>query len=452
MKFFYSINPYDQQVLEEHPVMDAAAVGDALAAAEKGWQHWKALTPARRAPYLLAFARQLEQNKEDYARLMAREMGKVLREGRAEIEKCIVACRYFAEQAESFLADEEVPSEATRSWISYEPLGVILGIMPWNFPFWQVLRAAVPALMAGNAFLLKHAPNVCQCSKALEHAFREAGMPEGVFQSLIIDTDLTETVLAHPVVRGVTLTGSERAGSAVAALAGKHIKKTVLELGGSDPFIVLEDAPLAEAAAVALQSRMQNAGQSCIAAKRLVITERIYDDFVQALLDGLQQYRQGNPLDSDITTGPMARLDLADKLEDQQNRSVALGAHVLAGGQRQGCNYAPTLLDAVTPLQPAFTEELFGPVGVLIRVRDEEQAVALANQSAYGLGATIWTADRQRGERLARRLECGGVFINSLMRSDVRFPFGGMKRSGYGRELGRYGMLEFVNIKTIYIN
>ncbi|MCS6991935.1 MAG: NAD-dependent succinate-semialdehyde dehydrogenase [Chitinophagales bacterium] len=449
---FYSINPYNQQVFAEHPVTDVRGIGQALEAATQGWLHWKNLPVSRRGLYLQALADELEKAKEELALLMAKEMGKVLREGRAEIDKCVTACRYFAEHAELFLRDEPISCEAQRALVCYEPLGIILGIMPWNFPFWQVLRAAAPALMAGNVFLLKHAPNVCACSKRLEQLFQQADFPEGVFQALIIDVDQVPQIIAHPLVRGVTLTGSERAGAAVASLAGVHIKKTVLELGGSDPFLVLDDAPLEEAAQVALQSRLQNAGQSCIAAKRLLVAESIYKPFVDLLLEGLKQFRQGNPLEEGVALGPMARLDLAEKLEQQQNRSVQMGAQVLAGGQRHGCNYAPTLLASVHTDQPAFQEELFGPVAVVIPVRDDAQAVALANQSRYGLGATIWTRNRQRAEQLARRLECGGVFVNTLMRSDVRFPFGGMKSSGYGRELGRHGMLEFTNIKTIYIN
>lgn len=452
MKAFVSVNPFNQQVLAEHPLMDDAALQQALAVAATGWRQWRSWKPAQRAELLLQLAHHLEEEKESLARLMASEMGKVLREGRAEIEKCATACRYYAEHGEAMLRDEPVASEARQSMVSHEPLGIILGIMPWNFPFWQVLRAAVPALMAGNAFLLKHAPNVTLCSKALARLFQEAGFPEGVFQSLIIDVDQVEAVIAHDLVRGVTLTGSERAGSAVAALAGKYIKKTVLELGGSDPFIVLEDADIAEAATVAVQSRMQNAGQSCIAAKRFIVLHAVYDAFVAEAIQRLKALRQGDPLNEATTMGPMARLDLAQQLEAQQRASLQKGATILYGGTSEGCNYAPTLLANVQPGQPAFDEELFGPLGVLLAAADDADAVALANRSRYGLGATIWTADRRRGECLARQLECGGVFVNSLMRSDVRFPFGGMKRSGYGRELSRHGLLEFTNIKTIYIN
>jgi succinate-semialdehyde dehydrogenase/glutarate-semialdehyde dehydrogenase len=323
--------------------------------------------------------------------------------------------------------------------------------MPWNFPFWQVFRFAAPSLMAGNVGLLKHASNVSRCSLTIEKIFWEAGFPEGAFQSLLVDSKGVDPIIANDHVAAVTLTGSEFAGAKVAASAGKNLKKTVLELGGSDPFIVLEDADLDVAARVATQSRMQNAGQSCIAAKRFIVVQSVHDAFLERFRKNVEALRQGNPLKDDTTTGPLARLDLAEDLEKQMKDSLSSGARLVTGGKRDGANYQPAILGEVSPGMPAFDEEMFGPVAALIPVRDEKQAVDIANQNRYGLGASVWTRDRDRGESVARQIESGCVFVNSLMRSDQRLPFGGIKKSGYGRELSELGIKEFMNAKTIFV-
>jgi succinate-semialdehyde dehydrogenase/glutarate-semialdehyde dehydrogenase len=378
-------------------------------------------------------------------------MGKVLKEAQGEIEKCAEACHYFAEQAETFLKDQMIKTEASKSFVCFQPLGPVLAIMPWNFPFWQVFRFAAPSLMAGNVGLLKHAGNVSQCSLAIESIFREAGFPEGAFQSLLIDSKRVEAVITHDHVAAVTLTGSELAGTKVAAAAGKNIKKTVLELGGSDPFVVMEDADFDLAAKIATQSRMQNAGQSCIAAKRFIVMEKVLDDFLQRFKTNVESLRQGNPMLKDTTTGPLARLDLAEDLEAQMNNSMSAGARLITGGKREGANYQPAILQDVVPGMQAFDEEMFGPVAAIISVKNEKHAIEMANQNRYGLGASVWTKDRERGERIARQIESGCVFVNSLMRSDQRLPFGGIKKSGYGRELSELGIKEFMNAKTVYV-
>jgi len=451
MKTFKSINPFDQSVIAEHELMIEEQLDDALAKADLAFLHWRKFSFAQRGNLFRQLAKVLRNRKEEFAKLMTLEMGKIIKESRAEIEKSANACDYYADHGEEIMRDEMISSEARKSLVVFEPIGAVFAIMPWNFPFWQVIRAAAPTLMAGNVILLKHAPNVCGCSKAIEKAFHEAGFPEGVFQSLIADVDVTEKIISHVIVQGVTITGSEPAGSSVASLAGKHIKKSVLELGGSDPLIILEDADLDKAAKVGLQSRMQNAGQSCIAAKRFIILEKVRDEFIQKLLSSVRNLKQGNPLNEDVTAAPMARLDLAEKLEEQEQKSVYDGAEIIVGGHRDGCNFEPSLLDYVRPGMPAFNEELFGPVASIITAKDEHEAIFLANINRYGLGAAVWTKDLERGERIGRQINSGSVFINSLVKSDPRFPFGGVKKSGYGRELSKYGMHEFVNVKTIFI-
>jgi succinate-semialdehyde dehydrogenase/glutarate-semialdehyde dehydrogenase len=451
MKTFKSINPFDQSVIEEYELITDQQLDDSLAKAELAFLHWRKFSFAERSKLFHQLAKVLRDKKEELAKLMTLEMGKIIKESRAEIEKCANCCDYYADHGEEFMRDEAIKTEAKKSLVAFEPIGAVFAIMPWNFPFWQVIRAASPTLMAGNVMLLKHAPNVSGCSKAIEKIFLEAGFPEGVFQSLIVDIDVTEKIISHVIVQGVTLTGSEIAGSSVGSLAGKHIKKSVLELGGSDPLIILDDADLDKAVKIGLQSRMQNAGQSCIAAKRFIILEKVKDEFIQKMSDGVQKLKQGNPLDETFTTGPMARLDLAEKLEKQETASVREGAVMIAGGERNGCNFQPSLLDYVRPGMPAFNEELFGPVAAIITAKDEDDAIFLANINRYGLGAAIWTGDSERGERIGRQINSGSVFINSLVKSDPRFPFGGVKKSGYGRELSKYGMHEFVNVKTIFI-
>ncbi len=448
---FTSVNPFTQEVLAEYPVMNDEAVEQHIAKAATAFHEWKNWSFERRAEILRGVATLMRRDQLALATLITREMGKILSESMAEIEKCAGTCVYYADHAGAFLADELMDGGYTRSFVSYEPLGIVLAIMPWNFPFWQVFRYAAPTLMAGNAGLLKHAPNVTGCALAIEKLFREAGAPEGLFKSLVIDTPAVETILSHDHVHAVTLTGSERAGGAVAALAGKNIKKSVMELGGSDAFIVLPDADLSKAVQVALQSRMQNAGQSCIAAKRFIVLDAVMNDFRSELLAGIKKIKQGDPFDPATNMGPMARTDLAQALEKQLASSVSKGAILGTGGIRNGCNFQPSLLLDVVEGMPAFDEETFGPLAAVIHAKDESDAIRLANDSRYGLGGSIWTKDTGKGIHLARQMNTGAVFINTLVKSDPRLPFGGVKKSGYGRDLGRHGILEFVNAKTIAV-
>ncbi len=446
-----SINPFDQALLGEYPEDDERAVNKKLDAAITTSRSWRQERFSTRSALMKKAGDVLNANKDKYARIISTEMGKVLRESLGEVEKCANACYYFAERAEEFLRDEMIATDAAKSYVAWQPLGAVLAIMPWNFPFWQVFRFAAPSLMAGNVGLLKHASNVTQCSLAIESVFREAGFPDGCFQSLLIGSDKVDLVIADDRIAAVTLTGSEFAGTKVAASAGKHLKKTVLELGGSDPFVVLDDADLDLAARIATQSRMQNAGQSCIAAKRFIVLQSIREDFLERFTRNVEALRQGNPLQEGVTTGPLARVDLAQDVENQMKKSVSAGARLTTGGGREGANYKPAILDEVAPGMPAFDEELFGPVASVITARDEKHAVALANQNRYGLGASVWTRDPARGEHVALQIESGCVFVNSLMRSDQRLPFGGIKKSGYGRELSELGIKEFMNAKTIYV-
>lgn len=448
---FQSINPFDGSLVAEYPSHNPQQVVAALQAADRAFADWRKRPMAERAGYLRKTAEVLRARQAEWARLLTLEMGKSSTEAKAEIEKCAACCAYYAEHGPAMLARQSLPSEARESFVRFDPLGAVLAVMPWNFPFWQVIRFAAPTLLAGNVGLLKHASNVSGVALALAEAFREAGVPEGVFQSLLIDTDAVGKLIAEPVIKAVTLTGSEKAGMSVAAAAGKALKKTVLELGGSDPFIVLEDADVAEAAKVALQSRFQNAGQSCIAAKRFIVVPAVHDDFVEAMRAGLAAYQPADPLLETTKMGPMARLDLAETLEKQIRESVAKGASLLAGGEREGCLVQPTILTNVQPGQPAFDEETFGPLAAIVRARDESHAVQLANQSNYGLGSAVWTRDLDRAKRLAAEIESGAVFVNSLVRSTFGLPFGGVKQSGYGRELSEFGIREFVNIKTVFV-
>lgn len=446
-----SLNPFDQSLLAEFDEHDERALHQKLDAAQKAFYSWKRESFVRRGELMKRAAHLLRRDKSKLSRIISTEMGKVLKEADAEIDKCANACDFFAEHAERFLKDQEIKTDASRSFVTHQPLGPVLAIMPWNFPFWQVFRFAAPSLMAGNVGLLKHAGNVSQCSLAIEHVFTEAGFPAGVFQSLLIAGDKVDVIIADDRLAAVTLTGSERAGSSVAASAGKNLKKTVLELGGSDPFIVLEDADLDLAARIATQSRMQNAGQSCIAAKRFIAVKAVRENFLERFQKNVEALRQGDPLREETTTGPLARLDLAEDLEKQVSKSIASGSRVITGGQRHAANYQPAILDNVSPGMPAFDEEIFGPVAACITARNENEAIELANRHRYGLGASVWTKDPERGERVGREIESGNVFVNALMRSDQRLPFGGIKKSGYGRELSELGIKEFMNAKTIFI-
>jgi succinate-semialdehyde dehydrogenase/glutarate-semialdehyde dehydrogenase len=449
-----SINPYTGRVLRRFPAFTWPKTERMLSQAHRAAATWQRTTFAERARVLTQAAALLRERQNDLARLMALEMGKPVTDGRAEVEKCAVCCEYYAAHGEGFMADEVIETDAGRSFISHQPLGVVLAVMPWNFPFWQVVRFIAPALMAGNVGLLKHASNVPQCALALEKIFHDAGLPAACFRALLIGSDLVEKLVQDDRVRAVTLTGSELAGAAVAAVAGAHIKKTVLELGGSDAFIVLADADLEAAARTAAQSRMTNSGQSCIAAKRFIVEKSVVKHFIQMLKQHLEQMQTGDPLEDATQYGPLARPDLADELTQQVQDSIAQGAKAeLPGGQdRAGTAlFRPMILSNVKPSQRAYAEELFGPVALVITARDADDAVRIANDSRFGLGAAIWSRDLPRAEELARRVESGAVFVNGLVKSMPELPFGGVKKSGYGRELSHLGMREFVNQKSIWI-
>lgn len=448
---FTSINPYTQKPIKTYRADSASAIERKLKQADRAFADWSALSIRERADYLRKVGQYLADNKQPYGELMTAEMGKTLREAVSEVDKCATTCTFYADHADAFLADQRIESDAQTSFVTYQPLGPVLAIMPWNFPFWQVMRFAIPGLIAGNVGLLKHAPNVSGCSLAIEDAFRACGLPIGVFQSLLVDVPAVDSLLSDKRVKAVTLTGSGRAGSSVASIAGREIKKSVLELGGSDALLVLADADLDKAAETAVKSRMQNAGQSCIAAKRFIVEKAVKKPFTERLLHHIGQIKQGDPMDNATTMGPMARLDLADAIERQYQATLAKGAKRLAGGNRNQCNVQPMLLDKVKPGMAAFDEETFGPLAVLVDAKDEAEAVRLANQSDFGLGSAIWTQDLDRADRLARQIQAGSVFVNGLMRSDARIPFGGIKQSGFGRELSEAGIKEFVNVKTIWV-
>jgi succinate-semialdehyde dehydrogenase / glutarate-semialdehyde dehydrogenase len=409
---------------------------------------------ASRARMMARAAEILESEKEEFGRLMTTEMGKPLRAAIEEAAKCAWGCRFYAEKAAEFLADELIPTGATRSFVRYQPLGPVLAVMPWNFPFWQVFRFAAPALMAGNVCLLKHASNVPQCAIAIEEIFRRAGFPEGAFQTLLIGSDQVKRILDNPRVAAVTLTGSEAAGRSVASAAGERIKKTVLELGGSDPFIVMPSADIKEAAKTAVKARVINNGQSCIAAKRFIVAEEIADEFERRFVEGMESLKVGDPMDEATDIGPLATEDMLETLKEQVRETVAQGARILTGGgplTRPGYYFAPTILTDIHMDSPAYIEELFGPVASLFRVRDLGEAIRLANDTTFGLAASAWTNDGEERDRLIDEIEAGLVFINAMVASDPRLPFGGVKSSGYGRELSREGIREFVNIKTVWI-
>jgi len=452
-----AVNPANGETLEEYPEMSGSEVEEILEGAHQAQRDWRATAFFHRAQRMNRAAQILRERSEDYAGLMTREMGKPLREARGEVEKCAWVCEYYAENAEAQLAPEPVdtPDTEANTYVAFRPIGVVLAIMPWNFPFWQVFRFAAPNLMAGNAGILKHAPNVPGCALAIEQVFHEAGFPPEIFRSVIVDLDLTQTIIEHPLIRGVTLTGSVGAGKAVAAQAGGQIKKTVLELGGSDPYIILEDADLDAAVEICVTSRMLNSGQSCIAAKRFLVVEPLREEFERRMVERMGQAVMGDPMDEDTTLGPQARPDLRDQLHRQVRESVEEGARLLLGGELPegpGAFYPATVLADVEPGMPAYHEELFGPVASIIGVGDEREAMRIANDTAFGLGAAVFTADRERGERLAvEELDAGACFVNAFVRSDPRLPFGGVKESGYGRELSPFGIREFVNVKTVWI-
>jgi succinate-semialdehyde dehydrogenase / glutarate-semialdehyde dehydrogenase len=449
-----SVNPATGEILETLEPTTPAQIDTILARAHAAFTEWRGEPFARRSALMRAAARELRARKDEYALTMTREMGKPIVQSEAEVEKCAVTCDYYAEHAEAFLAEQARETDASRSYVRFDPLGVVLAVMPWNFPFWQVFRFAAPGLMAGNAGVLKHASNVPRCALAIEEVFRRAGFPEGLFRAVLVDSGAVKGLIVDPRIVAVTLTGSERAGRAVAEQAGHEIKKTVLELGGSDPFIVLADADLDVAAHAAAEGRLINSGQSCIAAKRFIVVEPVADRFLERFKNELAARRMGDPTARETQVGPQARVDLRDELHHQVEESVKRGARRLLGGEippGKGAFYPPTLLAAVDRGMPAFDEETFGPVAAVIRAKDEADAVRLANDSSFGLGAAIWTRDRARAERLAAQVEAGAVFVNGVVKSDPRLPFGGIKRSGYGRELSEYGIREFVNVKSVWI-
>ena len=449
-----SINPYSGETLASFESWNEEQLEVALAQVAQATPAWATTPLAQRCDLLRRLGDTIRGRRDELAALVTAEMGKRIAEARAEVDKCIALCDYYAEEAAKFLADEVIESDASKSLVAYEPLGTVLAVMPWNFPVWQVLRFAVPALAAGNTGVLKHASNVPQCALAIEQLIRDTGFPQDVFRTLMIDAKDVARVIADPRIHAVTLTGSEAAGRKVAACAGEHLKKSVLELGGSDPFVVLDDADLELTVSQAITSRFMNAGQTCIAAKRFIVVDSIAEDFVARYITAIRELQAGDPMDENITLAPMARADLREEIHSQVEASIAAGAELKTGGDNiegTGNFYQPTLLDKVSPGMPAYDEELFGPVAAVIRVRDEAEALSVANNTRFGLGSSVWTQNNERGEAFARKLEAGCVFVNGMVKSDPRLPFGGIKASGFGRELSHHGLLEFVNAKTLWI-
>lgn len=450
-----AVNPATGETIRQYEEFTSEEVKGIIEQAHEDFLSWRSTSIAERAKLMKSVAQVLRDDKEEYATLMALEMGKPITAGRSEIEKCAWVCDYYADFAETFLQPEEISTDASKSFIMFQPLGVVLAVMPWNFPFWQLFRFAAPALMAGNAGILKHASNVPGCALAIEQIFQKASFPENIFRTLLVGSSQVEAIIENPLVRAVTLTGSIAAGKAVARKAGEVIKKTVLELGGSDPYLILEDADIATTVTICVASRLINAGQSCIAAKRFVVVESQRKLFEELFVEQMRSQKMGDPMDENTTVGPQARHDLRDELHQQVQESIEKGAKCLLGGEvpdNKGAYYPPTVLTEVKKGIPAYEEELFGPVAAIIPVKDEEEAIRVANDSVFGLGAAVFTEDVERGERIAAtELEAGCCFVNASVRSDPRLPFGGIKESGYGRELSNYGIKEFVNIKTVFV-
>jgi len=449
-----TINPTTEEIVETFEPYTTTQVDEALSQARQAFEQWRETSFDERRTHLRRVASYLREHKARYAQIITLEMGKPITEAEAEIEKCAWNCEYYADNAERILADQSVATNATESYISFLPLGVVLAVMPWNYPFWQVFRFAAPALMAGNTAVLKHASNVSRAALEIERVFQEAGLPQGVFRTVLVPGAETKHLIADSRITAVTLTGSEPAGVSVASASGHALKKSVLELGGSDAFIVLEDADLDAAAQVAVRARFQNTGQSCIAAKRFIVVESVAEAFEQKFVAAAAKLRVGDPFNRETQVGPIARGDLREDLDAQVRVSVEMGATVALGGKRlagKGYFYAPTILTHVTTGMPVFREETFGPVAAIIRAQDAEQAVMLANDSPFGLSGNLWTGDVEHGRKLARRIESGGVFINGMTASDPRLPFGGVKHSGYGRELSSFGIREFVNVQTVWV-
>jgi succinate-semialdehyde dehydrogenase/glutarate-semialdehyde dehydrogenase len=449
-----SINPATGGLLARFDALSPAEREARIGAAARSAEAWGRTALAERCALLRRVADLLRERRETLAALITAEMGKLIGESEAEIDKCAALCEHYADEAGRYLADEEIGSDASRSLVAYQPLGVVLAVMPWNFPFWQAFRCMVPALAAGNTLLLKHASNVPQCALAIETLLRDAGAPAGVFSALLIGAEEVGDVIRHPAVRAVSLTGSDTAGRSVAAMAAQQLKKTVLELGGSDAFVVLDDADLDLAAEMAVRARFMNAGQSCIAAKRFIILDSVAAAFKERLRAGIEALRPGDPMDRTTTLAPLARADLRATLHEQVQASIAAGAVLLVGGgavDGPGWYYAATMLDQAAPGMPAYDDELFGPVATVIRAGDEADALRIANHSRFGLGGSVWTRDSGRGEAFARRMACGCAFVNGMVKSDPRLPFGGIGDSGYGRELSAAGIREFVNLKTLWV-
>lgn len=449
---FKSINPYNGKEIKTYQEHSDNEINSILEKSQAAFEKWRQVPVEERSKLLEKAADVLRKNVDKYAETITLEMGKPISEAKAEIDKCAWVCEYYAENAERFLADELIKTDASESFISHDPIGTVLAIMPWNFPFWQVFRFAAPTLAAGNTALLKHATNVLGCAEHIEEVFKEAGFPDGVFQNLIMHHDKMENIIGHDAVNAVTLTGSERAGKSVGSLAGKYLKKSVLELGGSNAFVVLEDADIEQAVETGLKARMLNTGQSCIAAKRFIIVGDTYEKFLPAFLEGIQSMKRGDPMDESTEVGPMARKDLADELHEQMEKSVNQGAKLEVGGKQDNAFHEPTILSNVKPGMRVFDEETFGPLAAIIRAKDEDEAFELAANSRYGLGVTVFTRDTEKARKLISKVPDGSFFVNELVKSDPRLPFGGTRNSGYGRELSREGIHEFVNKKTVYIS
>jgi len=448
---FRSINPHNGEQIGIYHSLTKEELEKKLNNSQKGFESWRKVSLSERCVLLKKAAQVLRDNTEVYAEMITLEMGKPISESKAEVTKCAWVCDYYAENAPTFLDDEIIQTDASQSFVKHDPIGSVLAIMPWNFPFWQVFRYAAPTLTSGNTGLLKHAPNVLGCAQMIEDVFTKAGYPKNVFQNLIVHHDQIEQIIAHKGVKAITLTGSEKAGSAVAALAGKYIKKSVLELGGNNAFIVLADADIDKSVKTAVTARMLNCGQSCIAAKRFILVESIYDEFVQKFTRAVSALKAGDPIDEKTQVGPLARIDLANHLNKQVQDSLKLGAELLLGGSQHDCFHEPTILGDVAPGMPAFDEETFGPLAAMIKAKDIDHAFELSEKSNYGLGVTVCTENIEKAISYASRVSDGAYFVNELVKSDPRLPFGGTKLSGYGRELANDGMMEFVNRKTVYV-
>lgn len=455
MSKIQSINPYTGELLKEFDLLSEKELDEKLQLSDQAYQGWKSVPFSEKAKLMKNAAKGLKENKDFYAEIISLEMGKVIKESIAEVEKCAWVCEYYSENAEDFLKPDLIDlPDGKKAKVLHQPIGAVLAVMPWNFPFWQVFRFAAPTLMAGNTGLLKHASNVPQCALAIEEVFTKAGFPKGVFQTLLIDSKATTQTINKPEIKAVTLTGSEKAGASVASEAGKNIKKSLLELGGSDPFIVTEDADVQNAAKTAAKARMINFGQSCIAAKRFIVHEMVYDEFLETFSTEIKNLKEGDSLSKDSDFACMARADLAEELYTQLQKSVEMGAKVILGGDKPkkgSAKFSPTIITDIPKDSPAYSEEFFGPVATLFKVKSDEEAIAIANDSEFGLGGSVWSQNQQKAEDLASQIETGAVFINSMVASNPHLPFGGIKKSGYGRELSKLGILEFVNAKTVYL-